>query len=251
MIEQLPETSLHALGEALDAAPSPVAFWLRDDDATAISPQLLRLLDLADRLALPMAIAVIPARLEPEAAELLAAHPLACLMQHGYDHANHAPAGQKKRELGGKLATEEVLERLLVGAEILDRMVGDRHLPVLVPPWNRIDDDVIGKLRQAGFRGLSTFAADKRGEAAGLVHRNPQTDPIAWRTDRAFLSPPALVDAIIARIADPDTRPIGLLTHHLVMREADFETIGIVMSAIRRHEKTQWLSPTALFETES
>ena len=43
------------------AAASPVNFWLRDDDAVLPSASLDRLLDLSDRFAIPLTLAVIPA----------------------------------------------------------------------------------------------------------------------------------------------------------------------------------------------
>ncbi|MEZ5823487.1 MAG: hypothetical protein R3C97_01705 [Geminicoccaceae bacterium] len=188
------------MNDALDAAPGPVRFWLRDDDASSMTPQLARLLDIADHLDMPMALAVIPARLQADAADSLASHAQAVIMQHGFDHSNHALPGEKKRELGGTLTTNAVLERLRAGRAILERMCHRRVLPVLVPPWNRIDDEVVAALPDLGFQGLSTFASDGRGECAGLVQHNPQIDPIAWRTDRAFLSAPAIVDRIVELI---------------------------------------------------
>jgi hypothetical protein len=82
-------------------------FWWRDDDAVAASPALDRLLNLARSHAAPLALAVIPARLEPSLAQRLTAlehdqWPAGrlALLQHGYSHTNNAPDGEKKCELG-------------------------------------------------------------------------------------------------------------------------------------------------------
>ncbi|HEX2116752.1 MAG TPA: hypothetical protein VHM01_20290, partial [Alphaproteobacteria bacterium] len=63
-----------ALTEELDqwrAAGRAATFWWRDDDATAPSGALDRLLALHQKYATPLAIAVIPARAQPGLAERL------------------------------------------------------------------------------------------------------------------------------------------------------------------------------------
>jgi hypothetical protein len=74
-------------------------FWWRDDDATRPSRSLDRLLTIAAGLRAPVALAVIPAAAEAVLAERLDDARVAVL-QHGYAHANHAPDGEKKAELG-------------------------------------------------------------------------------------------------------------------------------------------------------
>ena len=62
-----------ALRQALDAAPAPVRLWWRDDDAGRDHPRLAALLDIARRREAPVALAVVPAWLEPPcAARILA-----------------------------------------------------------------------------------------------------------------------------------------------------------------------------------
>src|SRR5260221_8193536 len=68
-------------------------FWWRDDDAVRPTPQLDRLLGLADDV--PIGLAVIPAVVEPKLAERLFGLDGVVGLQHGSRHTNHARHGKK------------------------------------------------------------------------------------------------------------------------------------------------------------
>ncbi|GGH11851.1 hypothetical protein GCM10007036_09190 [Alsobacter metallidurans] len=207
---------------ALRAAGRSMAVWWRDDDCVAPSPALDHMLALAERVGCPVALAVIPEAVRPELAERLRTAPFASVLQHGWAHRNHAPEGAKKQELGhapGNL----VLAELQFGRDRLEEMFGARALPVLVPPWNRIDPALVPALPGLGFRGLSTFRARRAREAApGLRQVNTHLDPIDWHGDRGLADEAALIGIVAAHAramaaggADLD-EAFGLLTHHLV-----------------------------------
>ena len=68
-------------------------FWWRDDDAIRPTPQLDRLLVLADGI--PIGLAVIPAAAEASLAERLSGLAWVGVLQHGWRHTNHARHGKK------------------------------------------------------------------------------------------------------------------------------------------------------------
>ena len=92
------------LNEELDAwatAGRSATLWWRDDDAVEPSPELDRLMTMAQARDLPIALAVIPARASEALAEWLKSlEARATLLQHGYAHQSHAREGEKKAELG-------------------------------------------------------------------------------------------------------------------------------------------------------
>ena len=70
-------------------------------------------------------------------------------------------------------------------ARALEQAFGRRFAPVLVPPWNRIDEAVIERLPGAGFSGLSTFgpeAAMASGAGSCAVQHACRPDRVAARS---------------------------------------------------------------------
>ena len=92
-----------ALRDELDTwaeAGRTATLWWRDDDAVEPTPALDRLLALAARHEIPLALAVIPARASTALARRIAGSgPRIAPLQHGYAHRNHAPPSEKKAEL--------------------------------------------------------------------------------------------------------------------------------------------------------
>ena len=116
------------------------------------------------------------------------------MLQHGFAHADHAPAGAKAIELGGReLAV--ILAELDAGRGLLTEAFGALFLALLVPPWNRLDPGLIGRLGAAGFVGLSTYGRRPAAvPAPGLVQINTHLDPVDWRGSRLFVGEAAALD---------------------------------------------------------
>jgi len=172
-------TGWRELEAALDACAArgeAIRLWWRDDDAGREHPALERLIELAERRDLPLALAVVPLWLEPPVQALIAASAGTTVLQHGFAHADHAPPGAKSVELGGRdLAT--VTDELRAGRALLIDAFGATCLAVLVPPWNRLDPGLIERLTECGFAGLSTFgrrsAACRAATASGRASSRP------------------------------------------------------------------------------
>jgi predicted glycosyltransferase len=205
----------------------PVAFWWRDDDAVADTPRLCRLLGLARRVEAGLALAAIPAGLEPSLAARLKEEERVYGLVHGTSHANHAPPGEKKAEFGSHRAVDIMADEAGRSLHAAREMLGAKLLPVFVPPWNRIAPELAPLLPRLGYEALSAFR-DRRAAhpAPGLLQVNAHVDPIDWHGTRSLADPARIVtdlaDAVerrIARQADPG-EPIGFLTHHLVHDEA-------------------------------
>ena len=185
-----PMTSWRALEATLDAIAlrgEAIRVWWRDDDAGRDHPALDRLLELAERRDLPLALAVVPLWLEPPVQAAIAASARATVLQHGYAHASHAAPGSKPIELGGR-APGAILAELEQGRAALSDAFGAIFLAVLVPPWNRVEPALLARLGALGFRGLSTFG--RRPDDAGrprLHQVNTHLDPIDWRGSRLFI----------------------------------------------------------------
>jgi hypothetical protein len=247
------EAELDSWGRAGQSA----TLWWRDDDAVTPTPGLQRLLDLAAAAAgppVPQALAVIPARADGALAQTLDAADHAVALQHGYAHSNHAAAGGKKAEIGAGRDSSQALEELRAGARRMRELFGDRALPVLVPPWNRIDPPLTGRLVELGIRGLSTYGArTAKTREDGIIVVNTHVDIINWHEGYCFLGIEGCLRLAIGHLAarregraDPG-EPTGLLTHHLVHGEDAWSFLSAFLQRTKRHEAVRWMDARQLF----
>lgn len=238
-----------ALAGELDewaAAGRRAGFWLRDDDATRAGPLLDRLLDIA--AGIPFALAVIPAAAQGNLRNRLDDHAAAggriTVLQHGYAHFNHASPPGKSAEYGPHRAPGVMQRELVSGRERLEELFGDHFRPVLVPPWNRISDELVTGLADAGLSGLSRFGA--RPRRCTHVEVNTHIDIIDWRGSRGFVGDAHALAAATAHLAarrtgaaDP-AEPTGLLCHHRDHDEACWDFIVRFIEAVSAHPGAAW-----------
>lgn len=247
-----------ALARELDswrAAGRTAAFWWRDDDATTDTPALRRLLDIAARRRVPLALAVIPAKAVAALFAVLDGRAGVELLQHGYAHANHARSDAKKCELGADRPAALVLDELARARDRLAELSGGKALPVMVPPWNRIDPAVAAALPGLGVRGLSLAnPRAARRDAAGLICANAHLDVIDWTGGRDFVGTASALAAATGHLrarragtVDPD-EPTCMLTHHLAHDEASWRFIDDFLAATADHAAARWLAASQVFE---
>lgn len=229
--------------------PGAASLWWRDDDAVAPSAALDRLLGLAVR---PVALAVVPAGLDPALPGFLAGRPVDVL-QHGFAHENREPAGSKRSELGPARPLAERRAALGRGRQMLTKAFGVRALPVLVPPWNRIEGGLADLLAGDGYVGLSAYGPRRGPAPAGLAVVNAHVDIIDWRGGRRFIGREATIELALTHLAArregraDAAEPTGLLTHHLVMDDDAFDFVGEFLDRTGRHPSVQWRAARDIF----
>jgi hypothetical protein len=216
--------SLSELRDLLDRAEADgrsLTFWWRDDDAVRQTPELDRLLALRARYGVPVAIAAVPAHLEPSLAARLKLEPQVRVLVHGWAHQNHAPAPGKPSEFGEDRPISDLADDAGRARRTVTSAFGPHALPIFVPPWNRAAPSFIRRLGALGFRGISAFGP--RRPRAGLLTVNTHLDPVDWRGTRSAVHPArlaaALAEVLEAAGEGRSTEPIGLLTHHLAFDE--------------------------------
>lgn len=251
-------TGWDALAAELDAwgaAGRTAEFWWRDDDAVAATPALDRLLALRRTAAVPLALAVIPARADATLAAALAGETGIDVLQHGYAHANHRPEGAKKAELGADRPLWDIAREIADGRGRLDTLFGDGGwCEVMVPPWNRIAPAVAALLPGLGFVGLTTFHARAAAEAApGVTAVNTHVDLIDWPGTRAFAGDEACLAAAVAHLAAKRAgtadaaEPTGMLSHHLAHDEGCWAFAGRFLAVTASHAAVRWRDARTLF----
>ncbi len=241
---------LAPLEDALGARDAPAILWWRDDDAGRPHPHLDRLLGLARDLQVPVALAVVPAWLEPDVAGTILATAEATVLQHGFAHEDHAAPGERRIELGGCIDRGRLRAQLREGAVRLEAAFGRRFERVLVPPWNRIAVDVVRALPALGYRALSTWDEGDLGPMPeGLGRLDVHVDPIDWRGGRRWLG----LAATARRLADRLTRvrgPVGLVTHHRVMGEEAWRDLDRLLALLRGHPRARLMAVGPLIRGE-
>ena len=215
--------------------------WLRDDDATQPSPALDRLLELSERHCAPMTIAVIPHPTGEALARRLEGTDAIDVAVHGWAHQNHAGSDVKKRELGLHRPLETVVGELEAGLRKLRSLHEQRFVPMLVPPWNRIDQAVIEHLPQAGYKALSVYGPEMLDSLPLL---NTHVDVIDWRGTRGGKDHDVLFAETAARIRQGHATGgmTGILTHHLDHDESVWAFLQSLLSVTTSHPSCRWRS---------
>ena len=228
--------------------------WLRDDDASRPGAALERLLRLRSRYRVPLALAVIPERLDPVLPLLVGSEGAVGVLQHGFAHRNHAATGEKSMELGAHRPQEQVFRELRDGFAQLASSFGRDFLPVMVPPWNRIAGALLPELPSLGWRGLSTFAPrSARDPAPGLRQVNCHVDLIDWRggrkgRDHCILAREVAGHLRARREGRVDAEePTGLLTHHLDHDEAAWSFVEEFLDRVAAHPGVHWPTSREVF----
>ncbi|OBZ92281.1 polysaccharide deacetylase [Pararhizobium polonicum] len=232
--------------EALDRwqrAGKVARFWLRDDDAVEPSVPLDRLLEITGAFSVPLTLAVIPAHTGEALAQRLRPEPLCAVAVHGWSHTNHAGADGKKQELGRHRPADAVLGELRAGFTHLAGLYTQQFVPMLVPPWNRIDAGLVPHLAGLGYQALSVYGPEKQ---AALPLVNTHVDVMDWHGTRGGRDRQALAVEIAARLEQMFEQggAMGLLTHHLVHDAAVWDFMKALFAVTARHPACRW-SPVA------
>lgn len=223
------------------------SFWWRDDDLTAPTAELDRLLGLAGKHSLPVHLAVIPSGIAPDLAERLDPASEAWVIQHGMAHVNHEPPTAGASEVGKARPVRRRLEDLRAGWRKLTAARLPRTLPAFAAPWNRIPGETVDLMPALGYRIVSTSHPRKRRfPAAGLQQVNIHLDPIRWKGGARFRGEAACLDMLVTHLRQrrkgevDASEPTGLLTHHLQTDEATWNFVEALLDRLTRAKVGSW-----------
>ena len=243
--------------DAWSAVGRQATLWWRDDDATDDTPELNQLLAVAANSGVPLSLAVIPASATPALAALLEARPATVtVLTHGNRHLNHAPPEQKKSEFPPTRPRDDMLEDIQNGLERLRRLFGEGLLPVFVPPWNRMAEELAPGLADLGFRGLSVYAdrdIGLTGAPKHFVRADTHVDIVDWRDSRGFAGEDVSLGLLCHHLAarrlgqTNPVRPTGLLTHHLVHDRDCWDFLSRLVAETTAHPAVRWLDAREVF----
>lgn len=239
------------------AAGRPVRFWWRDDDLVANSPRFDALIGRASSFTAPLLVAVIPgaasAALDVGAADGGLVH----FCQHGWKHINHRSEGQGKSEFDGQRDAALVRAEIAEGASLLARLLGDRFMPVFVPPWNDFDAVHLPSLPACGLTGLSAYGVRPSAQAApGIRLVNTHVDILRWNAPGGPRAVPAadVADRLAHLVrqqrlgpALTSPEPIGVLSHHRAMEADAWDLLDQILACINDMQGASWIAPPEAF----
>jgi hypothetical protein len=240
-----------------EEAGKVATLWWRDDDAVAPTARLGRLLSIASRV--PVSLAVIPADAEEELAQWLASYlrsaPKAsvAVLQHGWRHLNHSGIGKKSEFPAGR-PIPEVASELAAGRARLSELFGTRAHPVLVPPWNRFDDSLLSLLGGCRLTGISRARPRSASpRAPGVIEVNIHVDLVDWKGTRGFVGEEAALGGLVQHLRARRLRavcadePTGILTHHLIQDGATDAFLDRLTAVSLAHPAVLWLDAGETF----
>lgn len=235
-----------ALWQAAGEVPT---FWWRDDDTEAPTQALDRLITLSETHDAPLHLAVVPHDIDPGLATRLAASAGVYALQHGFAHRNHEVKPLRASEVGVSRDVAETGTELREGWRRMQAAGLPRMLPVFVPPWNRIGDQITARLPEWGYRALSSF--DVRPNPApvpGLQHFNGHMDPIKWKGGARFTGTEKSLQAVVEHLEQRRTggaerdEPTGFVTHHLQTDADTWDFMEAFMAHITHKRMTRWIT---------
>lgn len=238
------------LGRWHAAGQSPRLF-LRDDDAVTVTPALERLIDKVHRYKAPLLLAAIPAQIDVKLGPLVRDDRRIIGAVHGWAHVSHAPLGEKPCEVGSHRPLETVLDELRQGRQKLIELFGWVS-DLLVPPWNRIENAVLGHIHEAGFGGVSVHGWPEQPLPARQV--NTHIDIMHWSGGRVGRDLDWIFKELSANLAEARRhgfRAVGILTHHLAHDEKAWASLDALMARMA-DEGAEWvMADTLLVEAEA
>jgi hypothetical protein len=156
--------------------------------------------------------------------------------------------GAKKQELGLHRARGIVLDELRRAFQRMSEFYGERLLPILVPPWNRIDAALVSELPALGYRALSTYG-DTWFDCPAIRVVNTHVDLIDFAGTRRCHDHELLVSMLVAALVRSRTGgsyPVGILSHHDLGDASALAFLEGLFGATRRHAACRWASPLEL-----
>lgn len=225
---------LDPLRSALDGAPEPVRFFLRDDDAGWADERLFALLGCTAERGLPIDLAVIPKALSTGLASSLRAtsQDQVGLHQHGLGHVNHEPTGRKS-EFGLSRGRESQLRDIAAGRRTLGRLLGSRVDPIFTPPWNRCSSDTGRCLVELGFPALSR---ESQAEALGIPALGELPISVDWFAHRKGKRLSREQMGTLLAGATGQAEPVGVMFHHAAMDKAELVAAAALFDVLASHE---------------
>jgi peptidoglycan/xylan/chitin deacetylase (PgdA/CDA1 family) len=227
---------LQPLVIALEKLEKPVTVFYRDDDAGWATAELFALLDVFERIDLPLDLAAIPLEMTTKLAQELnrrmhaTAHRLG-VHQHGLQHCNHQLSG-RKCEFGDARDYQQQYSDIAQGKEILNRYFGSHNDPIFTPPWNRCNQHTLNVLNELSFHALSCDSGAKPFNSGELMELPIHIDWLKQTKGKRWSH-----QQIMQQLADKLSLGgvIGIMLHHQSMDTQEHDAFKQCALLLKQH----------------
>ena len=245
---QTTKSWLEPVKRALENRRETIKMFFRDDDVGIENTRLFRLLDVFEKFATPLDIAVIPKEVSVKFAEsmrrrVLAKPDLVAIHQHGYEHVNHEWEN-RKCEFGAARSKRQQLQDIADGQRILSHFFDDLPQPIFTPPWNRCTDETSEALCQLGFKILSRESKAEPLKATNLKEIPISIDWFAKRKGIAFTRDE--IGLVLANAISAQDQ-IGIMLHHALMDERERRLLTDMFELFAKFDRIETHSIWSLF----
>jgi peptidoglycan/xylan/chitin deacetylase (PgdA/CDA1 family) len=203
---------------------SPVSVVLRIDDAGRNEPRLAALVGLLLARDFPIALQIVPGWLVEEFVDcvrrLVDVHgPRIELGQHGWRHADQAPAAERAYEFGPTRSRQQQRDDIRRGRDRLAAAFPQQEASVFSPPHDRLDQTTLDLLAELGHRIVTGGPRTLAGLSLprGLLALPCRVDASAWVSGERRLRDVGELCADMRRQATP---VVGVALHALEIRDA-------------------------------
>ncbi len=224
-------------------------FWWRDDDATQDTPALQKLIDLHQQTKIPVALSVIPKFAHVTLLQQIKNLPQISILQHGWQHRNYELPEQPFSEFGSSRDSEIIRQELRTGRNLLKAMFAKQFVTGFVAPWNNLAAKHWPEFDQYDLVSFHDGAANQM--PSKFKQLNVHIDILRWRKYPKFRGTTRTIKAILKQLKQRRTdqqfdKPIGIMSHHLVMDNASWQFLTKLLNFLRQESVVQFLDIQSL-----
>lgn len=225
-----------------DSTPQPNGprrLWWRDDDFTAYIPYFHALEATSETLGVRPLVSAIPGAM---ADNFVLRDKIYCFAAHGWLHRILGCSSNRPSEYGDHRTSEEVLTELKRSRARARDLLEDSLIDWFVPPYNHMSGKHFPALLESGFEALCASESESHWRPLAGRMRLPHVHVDIWDYRLKRVKDPQVVEAELEawwRRPRSSTAPLGLMTHHKMMRGP--EAWPAFLSLVRHLRERGWV----------
>jgi MoaA/NifB/PqqE/SkfB family radical SAM enzyme len=206
--------------------------FFRDDDVCSLSKKFLKIHKMLMRERIPVTYAVIPAKADEAVVRFLTKEKgrhreLIDFAQHGWLHENHS-GSRRKYEFGGSRSHSVQRRDIRKGAEAMEKLFGDSHAGIFVPPFNGFNNTTLKAAAEENFSGFCVPAKKKMPPNQGMPFIPFHIDMNVFQDNSVrSLSLNEMVKKFLLHAKRESL--LGIVLHHEAFSEKELEKFGLFL----------------------